>query len=189
MEPSISHGTVRHRSRDPDAVTPSGKRRKIDSQADNNNDNVSHLQIQPKRDDDVSFDKNVESTAESGTSDYVNSSSFINSVNDDSISDLKAVCLPEESFMSANGGFSRDTSASTVVCLQTEEIESVSVNEATSRRKPPPPATDMPSAAELDEFFAKAEEKEQKRFAKKYNYDIVKDVPIEGRYQWVRLKP
>ncbi|XP_076925540.1 uncharacterized protein LOC143588420 isoform X2 [Bidens hawaiensis] len=188
MEPSISHGTVRHRSRDPDAVTPSGKRRKIDSQADNNNDNVSHLQIQPKRDDDVSFDKNVESTAESGTSDYVNSSSFINSVNDDSISDLKAVCLPEESFMSANGGF-RDTSASTVVCLQTEEIESVSVNEATSRRKPPPPATDMPSAAELDEFFAKAEEKEQKRFAKKYNYDIVKDVPIEGRYQWVRLKP
>ncbi|XP_076934407.1 cyclin-dependent kinase inhibitor 7-like [Bidens hawaiensis] len=187
MEPSISHGTVRHRSANSDAISPSAKRRKIDCQADKDND--SQLQIQSQRDADVSFQKNVESTAESGTSDHVNSSSFINSVNDDSISDLKAVCLPEtESFMSVNGGF-RDTSASTVVCLETEEIESVSLNEATSRRKPPAPAADMPSAAELEEFFAKAEEYEQKRFAKKYNYDIVKDVPIEGRYQWVRLKP
>ncbi|GLT98325.1 hypothetical protein SLE2022_158340 [Rubroshorea leprosula] len=47
----------------------------------------------------------------------------------------------------------------------------------------------MPSQVEIDEFFSVAEKDEQKRFTKKYNYDIVKDVPLEGRYQWVRLKP
>ncbi|XP_020533329.1 cyclin-dependent kinase inhibitor 7 isoform X2 [Jatropha curcas] len=47
----------------------------------------------------------------------------------------------------------------------------------------------MPTQAEIDEFFAEAEKKEQKRFAEKYNYDVAKDVPLEGRYQWVRLKP
>ncbi|KAG6422652.1 hypothetical protein SASPL_113029 [Salvia splendens] len=48
----------------------------------------------------------------------------------------------------------------------------------------------MPSAEELDGFFfAAAEKYKQKRFAEKYNYDIVKDVPLEGRYHWVRLLP
>ncbi|KAL4271365.1 hypothetical protein GQ457_13G007380 [Hibiscus cannabinus] len=48
-----------------------------------------------------------------------------------------------------------------------------------------------PSQAELDEFFAAAEKYEQVRFAEKqvYNYDIVKDVPVEGRYHWIELKP
>nr|GMD84325.1 cyclin-dependent kinase inhibitor 7-like isoform X1 [Ipomoea batatas] len=46
-----------------------------------------------------------------------------------------------------------------------------------------------PPAAEIEEFFTAAEKYEQKRFQEKYNYDIVKDVPLEGRYQWVRLKP
>ncbi|KAL1561043.1 cyclin-dependent kinase inhibitor 7-like [Salvia divinorum] len=57
----------------------------------------------------------------------------------------------------------------------------------TLRRKNPTSAA--PSAAELEGFFAAAEKYEQKRFAEKYNYDIVKDVPLEGRYHWVRLLP
>ncbi|KAL0356816.1 UNVERIFIED_CONTAM: Cyclin-dependent kinase inhibitor 7 [Sesamum calycinum] len=61
---------------------------------------------------------------------------------------------------------------------------------AASRRKIPASlAETMPSAAELEEFFAAAEKYEQKRFTEKYNYDIVKDVPLEGKYQWVRLQP
>ncbi|KAK6916469.1 Cyclin-dependent kinase inhibitor domain [Dillenia turbinata] len=50
-------------------------------------------------------------------------------------------------------------------------------------------AAKMPSTAEIEEFFASAEKLEQKRFIDKYNYDIVKDVPLQGRFQWVRLKP
>ncbi|XP_028760479.1 cyclin-dependent kinase inhibitor 7-like [Neltuma alba] len=47
----------------------------------------------------------------------------------------------------------------------------------------------MPTEQELEEFFAAAESDIQKRFAEKYSYDIVKDVPLEGRYEWVQIKP
>lgn len=72
---------------------------------------------------------------------------------------------------------------------------------STSKKKSSPPATsirqkipnscakNMPSETELEAFFAAAEKYEQKRFFEKYNYDIVKDVPLEGKYQWVRLLP
>ncbi|CAA6664975.1 unnamed protein product [Spirodela intermedia] len=41
-----------------------------------------------------------------------------------------------------------------------------------------------PSETEMEEFFLVAERQERKRFADKYNYDVVKDVPMEGRYKW-----
>ncbi|KAL2333566.1 hypothetical protein Fmac_014779 [Flemingia macrophylla] len=47
----------------------------------------------------------------------------------------------------------------------------------------------MPTESELEEFFSSAEKNIQKRFSEKYNYDIVKDVPLEGRYEWLKLKP
>ncbi|KAI9123801.1 hypothetical protein K1719_005101 [Acacia pycnantha] len=49
------------------------------------------------------------------------------------------------------------------------------------------PVANMPPKEEIEEFFAMAEKYEQERFAEKYNYDIAKDVPLDGRYQWVRL--
>ncbi|GMJ09774.1 hypothetical protein HRI_004646600 [Hibiscus trionum] len=58
-----------------------------------------------------------------------------------------------------------------------------------SEETAPPHRKKPPSQAELDEFFAAAEKYEQVRFAEKYNYDIVKDVPLDGRYQWIQLKP
>ncbi|KAF6176145.1 hypothetical protein GIB67_023436 [Kingdonia uniflora] len=42
----------------------------------------------------------------------------------------------------------------------------------------------MPSNEEIDEFFAVAEKVEAKRFTEKFNYDVLKDVPLEGRYEW-----
>ncbi|XP_073290779.1 cyclin-dependent kinase inhibitor 6-like isoform X2 [Primulina huaijiensis] len=50
-----------------------------------------------------------------------------------------------------------------------------------------PHRTSASSTAEIEEFFAEAEKYEQKRFAEKYNYDIAKDVPLEGKYEWVPL--
>ncbi|KAE8673991.1 methionine aminopeptidase 1D [Hibiscus syriacus] len=47
----------------------------------------------------------------------------------------------------------------------------------------------MPTEYVLEEFFSVAEEKLQNHFAEKYNYDIFKDEPLEGRYEWIRLKP
>ncbi|KAK1264146.1 Cyclin-dependent kinase inhibitor 6 [Acorus gramineus] len=46
----------------------------------------------------------------------------------------------------------------------------------------------MPSEAEIEEFLSAAEKAETKRFAEKYNYDVVKDAPLDGRYEWIRLK-
>ncbi|KAL3640278.1 hypothetical protein CASFOL_015246 [Castilleja foliolosa] len=46
----------------------------------------------------------------------------------------------------------------------------------------------MPSEAELEDFFATAEKNLQKKFIDKYNFDIVKDQPLEGRYEWVQIK-
>ncbi|XP_019414605.1 PREDICTED: cyclin-dependent kinase inhibitor 7-like [Lupinus angustifolius] len=84
----------------------------------------------------------------------------------------------------------------TSTCNYGEEIErremSLGENfqevEANSRRSEST-AQNMPTQSELDEFFTTAEKDIQKTFQNKYNYDIVKDVPLEGRYEWVQLKP
>ncbi|EPS57310.1 hypothetical protein M569_17509 [Genlisea aurea] len=45
----------------------------------------------------------------------------------------------------------------------------------------------MPTADELEEFFAAAEKELQLQFIHKYNYDIVKDKPVEGgRFEWIK---
>lgn len=195
MEVPNSDGEVR-RSRDTDVTSSgTGKRRRLDSQ---DQESGFQLRFRSRREIDENFHENVVLTAVSGVSDHV--SSFMCSIIDDSRPDLKAECLSEtEIFMFSNDGFSRETSASSVVSLESEEMESLSTstpkkkkktgaaNEATSGRKPPPEKS--PSPAELEEFFSEAEKYEKKRFTEKYNYDIVKDVPMEGRYQWVRLKP
>ncbi|GMI83651.1 hypothetical protein HRI_002034400 [Hibiscus trionum] len=75
----------------------------------------------------------------------------------------------------------RETTPLSEPCGDSDEMESP------AKKSPPSPA--KPPQAEIDEFFSVAEKYEQKRFAEKYNYDIVKDVPLHGRYQWLRLKP
>ncbi|PPR85474.1 hypothetical protein GOBAR_AA35216 [Gossypium barbadense] len=64
----------------------------------------------------------------------------------------------------------------------TPTIELIGDSEEPPHRNTPPSPSPSPppTQAEIDEFFSVAE---------KYNYDIVKDVPLDGRYQWIRLKP
>ncbi|CAO2827995.1 unnamed protein product [Amaranthus hypochondriacus] len=47
----------------------------------------------------------------------------------------------------------------------------------------------MPSHSEIEDFFASAEKEIQKRFIDKYNFDFENDAPLEGRYEWVPIKP
>ncbi|XP_019168797.1 PREDICTED: cyclin-dependent kinase inhibitor 7-like isoform X2 [Ipomoea nil] len=111
--------------------------------------------------------------------------------------DLKAKDYEEfvaDNSGSMNNGMSETPPSSELCGDSIAEMESSSSTakkkspEADSRRKPAD-AAKTPSAAEIEEFFSATEKYVQKRFAEKYNYDIVKDVPLEGRYQWVRLKP
>ncbi|XP_074573681.1 cyclin-dependent kinase inhibitor 5-like [Curcuma longa] len=49
-------------------------------------------------------------------------------------------------------------------------------------------ATDyIPSSLEMEALFAGPEELQQTSFLEKYNFDVVKDQPLPGRYEWVKL--
>uniref|UniRef100_A0A803MLI9 Cyclin-dependent kinase inhibitor n=1 Tax=Chenopodium quinoa TaxID=63459 RepID=A0A803MLI9_CHEQI len=45
----------------------------------------------------------------------------------------------------------------------------------------------IPTNPEMEEFFAGFEYHQQKLFIEKYNYDIKNDMPLPGRYEWVRV--
>ncbi|KAF7809820.1 cyclin-dependent kinase inhibitor 7-like [Senna tora] len=108
---------------------------------------------------------------------------------------------------SSNGSIGLDEERIEFVDLEVDsaQVETSTCNSGDERREMSPSSelrpnsptetntrcisTDMPSDLELEEFFASAENDIQKRFAEKYNYDIAKDVPLEGRYEWVQIKP
>ncbi|AEE76949.1 unnamed protein product [Arabidopsis thaliana] len=43
--------------------------------------------------------------------------------------------------------------------------------------------------SEIEDFFASAEQQQQRFFIQKYNFDIVSDNPLPGRYEWVKVMP
>ncbi|CAN0897902.1 Cyclin-dependent kinase inhibitor 3 [Linum grandiflorum] len=47
----------------------------------------------------------------------------------------------------------------------------------------------LPTVQEMDDFFARAEERQQRLFIEKYNYDVVNDMPLPGRYEWIEITP
>ncbi|KAK6923030.1 Cyclin-dependent kinase inhibitor domain [Dillenia turbinata] len=78
--------------------------------------------------------------------------------------------------------------------LESEESSSSSMekkkkSEANSRLGSTSLLQKMPSESEIEEFFSSVEKDIQKKFTDKYNYDVVKDMPLEGRYEWIQLKP
>ncbi|KAL1539589.1 cyclin-dependent kinase inhibitor 4-like [Salvia divinorum] len=44
----------------------------------------------------------------------------------------------------------------------------------------------IPTAREMDDFFSHAEQPRDRLFMEKYNFDIVNDLPLPGRYEWVK---
>lgn len=67
------------------------------------------------------------------------------------------------------------------------ELESTAERE--SRRQTTPRLNRMPSASEIEEFFAAAEKSEKQRFASKYNFDFDLEAPLAGQYEWVPINP
>ncbi|KAI3448099.1 hypothetical protein Pfo_004764 [Paulownia fortunei] len=119
--------------------------------------------------------------------------------------DLENVDWQSEGFgteisTSINGIFSKEATPTSELCGASEQVilmdsssastkEPISPLPASPHSKISASVAKRPSAAELEEFFVVAEKYVQKRFAEKYNYDIAKDVPLKGRYQWVLLHP
>ncbi|KAL3843927.1 hypothetical protein ACJIZ3_001330 [Penstemon smallii] len=141
---------------------------------------------------DVELPEKSLSPAVSGRSMYDVESSDIAAEKSFKSPDLESEGFETEISVSTNGYSSREA---TQFCIDSNK-QGLMDSSSTSKKKssPPPgpcrkiPVEKMPSVAELEEFFEAAEKYEQKRFAEKYNYDIAKDVPLEGKFQWVRLR-
>lgn len=106
---------------------------------------------------------------------------------------LKLMDLEAKSFETVDSTYInnkfRETTPSSELCGDSDEMDSLAMKPSSANHRRSPPVAKTPPEEEIEEFFATAEKYEHKRFAEKYNYDIVKDMPLEGRYQWIRLKP
>ncbi|XP_008785181.2 cyclin-dependent kinase inhibitor 5-like [Phoenix dactylifera] len=58
---------------------------------------------------------------------------------------------------------------------------------ATNRRMQNSVCRSIPTTHEMEEFFAGAEQLQQRIFTEKYNFDPANDRPLPGRYEWVKL--
>uniref|UniRef100_A0A2N9HU62 Cyclin-dependent kinase inhibitor n=1 Tax=Fagus sylvatica TaxID=28930 RepID=A0A2N9HU62_FAGSY len=101
---------------------------------------------------------------------------------------LRLIDLEAKSFETVdstyiNNNKFRETTPSSELCGDSYAMDSLETKPSAANHRRIVPKE------EIEDFFAAAEKHEQKRFAEKYNYDIVKDVPLEGRYHWIRLKP
>ncbi|KAL7177344.1 hypothetical protein ACSBR2_030658 [Camellia fascicularis] len=94
-------------------------------------------------------------------------------------------------------GRERSTRESTP-CSLIRDPESIRTPGSTTRPTSSPQADtrvqnslrrNIPTSHEMDEFFASAEEQQQKQFVDKYNFDPVNDEPLPGHYDWVKLDP
>nr|XP_043634449.1 cyclin-dependent kinase inhibitor 4-like isoform X2 [Erigeron canadensis] len=45
----------------------------------------------------------------------------------------------------------------------------------------------IPATVEMEEFFTEPEKQQQQLFIEKYNFDPVKEKPLPGRFEWVKV--
>ncbi|KAJ8479998.1 hypothetical protein OPV22_023725 [Ensete ventricosum] len=81
---------------------------------------------------------------------------------------------------------SRETTPSSVALGEAGDLESTAAR-ARMRSGSRSTAGATTTEAEIEEFFAAAETDQAQRFAEKYNYDVIGDVPLDGRFDWVRI--
>ncbi|CAI9776621.1 unnamed protein product [Fraxinus pennsylvanica] len=83
-------------------------------------------------------------------------------------------------------------------CSLIQSVGTVLTPGSTTRRTSPEAAIqrpqdailrNFPTAHEVEEFFARAEQSQQNLFMEKYNFDVTNDVPLSGQYDWVRVMP
>ncbi|KAJ8770749.1 hypothetical protein K2173_021396 [Erythroxylum novogranatense] len=99
--------------------------------------------------------------------------------------DLKEKSVEGETSMDYSCGERRETTSSSELL---DDLDSTTRPLETSSGRSSTTAKKIPTESELEEFFAEAE-KGSKEYFMKYNYDIEKDEPLEGRWEWFRLKP
>ncbi|KAJ0771169.1 putative cyclin-dependent kinase inhibitor domain-containing protein [Helianthus annuus] len=112
-----------------------------------------------------------------------------------SLENLKVSDL-EESVETGSAVYNSDGDESTPESefkAESSEMESTTGKHSSIVKNPYPCAMlskeKMPPEAELEAFFAAAQEGLNKRFKDKYNFDIVDDTPLKGRFEWIQVTP
>ncbi|KAB2071185.1 hypothetical protein ERO13_A08G194300v2 [Gossypium hirsutum] len=83
------------------------------------------------------------------------------------------------------------------ICCGTEQAMDFELRDRSTRESTPCSLTkdlndvlqSVPSTQEMEEFVVYAEQQQHRRFMEKYNFDIVNDLPLQGRYEWVKIIP
>lgn len=83
------------------------------------------------------------------------------------------------------------------ICCGTEQAMDFELRDRSTRESTPCSLTkdlndvlqSVPSTQEMEEFVVYAEQQQHRRFIEKYNFDIVNDLPLQGRYEWVKIIP
>ncbi|XP_027352930.1 cyclin-dependent kinase inhibitor 4-like [Abrus precatorius] len=100
-----------------------------------------------------------------------------------------AECSFGENFLEVEGREDRSTRESTP-CSLIRDSNAIHTPGSTTRQRTHQIIREhiqrnIPTAYEMEEFFAYAEKQQQAIFMDKYNFDIVNEVPLAGRYEWV----
>ncbi|TKY66108.1 Cyclin-dependent kinase inhibitor 3 [Spatholobus suberectus] len=103
--------------------------------------------------------------------------------------DYNAECSFGENFLDVEGREERSTRESTP-CSLIRDSNAIHTPGSTTRQRRhhiihEHIQRNIPTAYEMEEFFAYAEKQQQTIFMDKYNFDIVNEVPLPGRYEWV----
>ncbi|TYI16028.1 hypothetical protein ES332_A08G227400v1 [Gossypium tomentosum] len=83
------------------------------------------------------------------------------------------------------------------ICCGTEQAMDFELRDRSTRESTPCSLTkdlndvlqSVPSTQEMEEFVVYAEQQQHRRFMEKYNFDIMNDLPLQGRYEWVKIIP
>ncbi|KZV38958.1 cyclin-dependent kinase inhibitor 7 [Dorcoceras hygrometricum] len=161
-----------------------GKKRKLSLDEDSEELQLSSVQLKTRRLADVQTVNLPSSTCESaGSYAALRLGSCCSS--DGSCNRAKEEEVVEDQFFMKLNGILSDRRESEI---QEESGEIESTNESYPRPGGCFTGEKMPSDDDLEEFFSSAEKNLQKQFTDKYNYDIVKDEPLEGRFDWVQIQ-
>lgn len=91
------------------------------------------------------------------------------------------------------GGRGRSSRESTPCSLMRRELNGVATPGLSTRARNLEASDRMTQssitlAQEIEDFFARHDQEQHRRFSEKYNFDMVNEKALEGRYEWVRVE-
>ncbi|CAN6996520.1 unnamed protein product [Brassica rapa subsp. trilocularis] len=135
-----------------------------------------------------------ESCGRNSKSDSVAESDGKEKVLSDEINNNKGSSSESTFFFTYSLSLNRSTRESTPCTLNRDAEINTSLGSSTKlnngisdQREETLSGSHRPTTPDMDRFFSGAEEKQQKQFIDKYNFDPVNELPLPGRFEWEKV--